>query len=409
MRAFVTVLVAVFMLIAVSLVGFFAQLIKIPYSVVFWGRLVLWVLFMLVFIYYSIRKVITDPPHKAVLVFLGRRQKKVLSEGWHFFPLYPIIFDFIEIDVTKVNKDLVGLRVKTPDLADLEFDVSITFTPGSWTENKENQAELLKIWDDKQVWSLETWNEYQAELLIIFLNSGREEGVITIITDIIQDRLRIWAFSKEEGSATWQEAIGAKDEALAILIKAILGDEIPRIPSSIPTGVLLRYFSDPRKRPLEYQKRWGKQSEAGSEWEGLEKELQKITEADRIKIKKSVEQRQEIITKVKQGNGFFVKRSLGITINRFTINKVVLIGKAAEAVEKRVVEDEERKAEETELEHLRARIKELNRESKLSKEQAVEIVQTERGKISKAVNETKISLSPEVIDLGKKLLKLLGK
>lgn len=387
MRTVATILMLMFIMLIVFTIRFFAEMIKIPVRISFWGSSIIGFVLILMFIYFAVRNIPAEPPHKGVLVFLGRRLNKVLYEGWHFLPLYPIVFDIVMVKVVKINQDLPEQIVKTPDFADLRFNISITWTPGSWIAS----------------------NEEQANLLIAFLNSGGEEGVKNILKDIIQDRLRIWAFSGEEGPADWEEAVGAKDEALAILIKAILGDDIPTIPSSIPTNVLLRYFSTPKKKPLAYQKRWGKQSKAGSEWEGLENELGELSSEEYSELEKAVKERQGIITKVKQGNGVFVKRSLGFTTNRFTINEVALRGRVAEAVESRVVEKHQREAERTETRHVRQRAKELCKEELFSPEQAVEIVQTERGKITKSVDEKKITVSTETRGLLEKLIQVISK
>ena len=101
-------------------------------------------------------------------------------------------------------------------------------------------------------------------------------------------------------------------------------------------------------------------------------------------------------------------KKLGITIHLLTINNVALTGSVAEAVQQRVKEIEEREAETTELDHVLKRVGKLNKEGKLPKELAVEMVQTERGKVSKTVNETKLSVSPEIISLLKKFMKLLA-
>jgi len=340
------------------------------------------------FIKYAIREIPADPPHKAVLLFLGEKTKKILDEGWRLFPFYQILFDAIAIDISKNNEDLPPQEVKTPDLADLSFEVSITWSAGGrWEEGKEKQIELL--------------NNY--------IMSEKEPGVKKIYKDIIQSRLRAWVFAEDEGPATWQEAIGCKDEVIATLVKAILGDNIPAIPSDIPTNVLLRYFSVPRKGPLEYQKqKWGKQTKQGSNWEGIEAQLKEIEGGELEVLKKAIKERQNIIRTLREGNGSLVHKKLGIIIHLITINNVALVGPVAEAVQKRVKEKEEKEAEITELDHVLERVKKLSKDGKLPKELAVEMTQTERGKITKAVNETKISFSPELITLFKKLMKLLS-
>jgi hypothetical protein len=341
------------------------------------------------FVQDSIREIPADPPHKAILLFLGRRTNKVLDEGWRLLPFYGTIFDAMKVNVTKYNQNLPKQTVKASDLADLEIDINITWSAGSWMASKTEQAMLLNN----------------------FINSGERSGVEKIIADIIQNRLRIWAFSKEEGPASWQEAIGAKDDAIAALVKAVLGDDIPSISSDIPTSVLLRYFSSPRKPPLEYQKEeWGRKDEQSDIWQKLEERLASLNSADRLALEDSVKKRQEIISSIKRGNGSFVHNKLGITINLLTIKEVALMGEVAKAVEGRVREKEEREAETTELKHISDRIRQLKKDfPRASWDQVVEMIQTERGKVVKNIHEVKGSGSKEIINLVNGIAKLFVK
>lgn len=125
---------------------------------------------LLLFFYNGIVKIQADPPHKGIILFLGKRQEEILNEGWRFIPLSPIIFDFIPIKVVKINQDLLPQIIRTPDKAALSIQISATWTPC-----------------------------YNPPLLINFLNSGGEEGVKNILEDIIQDRIRSWALSSYEG------------------------------------------------------------------------------------------------------------------------------------------------------------------------------------------------------------------
>lgn len=404
LRMFVTIATILLALVFSLAVGFAAKglcqyvFTKIKLSSGFFSD-VSWLVGLILFLFLAyklirpfledaIREIPADPPHKAVLLFLGKRTRKILDEGWRLLPFYQIIFDVIAIDVTKNNEDLPPQIVKTPDLADLSFEVSITWSAGGrWGEGKERQIELL--------------NNY--------IMSEKEPGVKKIYKDIIQSRLRVWVFAKDEGPATWQEAIGCKDEIISTLVKAILGDNIPAIPSDIPTDVLLRYFNVPPRPPLEYQKQeWGKQTDQGSKWEGIEAQLKELGDAKLEALKVAIKERQKIIRTLREGNGFLVHEKLGITIHLLTINNVALVGPVAEAVQKRAKEEEERKAEIVELDHVLERVNMLSKEGKLPKELAVEMTQTERGKITKTVNETKISFSPELITLFKKLVKVLN-
>jgi hypothetical protein len=329
----------------------------------------------ILFIVFGIRVVQADPPHKAILIFLGRRLKKVLNEGWQWLPLAPVIFDAIHIKVVKVNQDLPEQIVRTPDYAALAVSVSITWTPGR---------------PDVRLDGEKTTEKEKAEALIEFLNSGEESGVKDIITDVIKDRLRAWAYSWEEGPADWKEAIAARDDAVAVLLKAILGDDLPPIHSDIPTPVLLKYFHKPRLRPLKLEaERWGEN------WQRLEEELNRLSLDERVKLERAVEERRSIIQKIRQGNGFFYKRALGITINRFTINEILLKGKTADAVEARAKEIYEQEADAIELGNVLRRTQELMQQLKISPEQALEVVQTERKKVTKSIHESKLNISPE--------------
>lgn len=329
----------------------------------------------------AIREIPADPPHRAILLVLQKRTNRILGEGWRFFPFYDTLFGAILINVAKHNEDLSGQIVRTPDKARLSIKISITWSAGSW-----------KAWETKP--------EREAELLNNFINSGGEEGVKKIYKDIIEDRLRTWAFSAEEGPVSWEEAMRAKDDAIAILIKAILGDDIPSIPSEIPTNVLLRYFNSPRKSPLEYQKKlWGRKTENGSEWEQLEEHLGRLSADALESLKKTIRGRQKTIATLKRGNGLFIHKKLGITINLITIDDVALVGDLAEAADLQVKEQAERAAEIIELEHFTNRLKALRKEQpEISLAQAVEVVQTERGKIVKTVGETKFSGSTEFLN-----------
>jgi len=249
---FITILSVLLILIASIFAGelceYVFRVVETPNWICFWLGLLIEILLFLYLTYRffkdAIREIPADPPHKGMLLFLAKRQDKVLDEGWRLLPFYQIIFDAIAINVTKNNEDLPPQIVKTPDLADLSFEISITWSAGGcWGKEETEQVELL--------------NNY--------IKSNKKPGVEKIYKDIIQNRLRIWAFSKQEGPSNWQEAIGSRDDAIATLVKAILGDDIPPISSDIPTNILLRYFSIPRKGPLEYQKQeWGKQTEQGS-------------------------------------------------------------------------------------------------------------------------------------------------
>lgn len=318
-----------------------------------------------IFLLQGLRRIPAEPPHVAILTVFGQRKPSIKKEGWRFFPIYPWWHGFVLVNVTKVNQDLPEQKIRTPDLAELNVPVSVTWIP----------------------------NKKEGEQLIDFLNSGGEKGVRTILEDVIHERLREWAISFDEGPADWQDAMGSREEAAAVLLKAILGDELKQIPSDIPTPILLRYFARPTKYPTNDRdkQRWGEK------WDKLEAELLRDLAEHRLtkeQLETLVGERRRQVQTVRQGNGEFNKIGLGIFLLRLNVGEIKPLGKLAEAAELKAKEKREREAEILELDHVAERVQALN-ELGFSNEQALEIIQTERGKVRKEIKESKWNISQE--------------
>lgn len=326
------------------------------------------------YILWGFRKIPAQPPHVALITIFGKRQKKLKEEGWRFFHLYPYWYGYIKINVTKVNQDLPKQTVRTPDLAELEIPISVTWTPA---------------WKIKEVVAEHETERKSPEYLIEYLNSGGEAGVRTILEDIIRERLREWSISSEEGPQDFKTAMGAREEAVAVLLKAILGEELERIPSEIPTSVLLKYF--PHKDESRF---------AGQEMQSWQKKWKRIydgySDERKIEIERAVERRRREIKMARQGNGWFKKSQLGIILNRLNVGEIKPTegSRLSKAMELEVAEDRERIGETLELKHVHGRISELKTLG-FSNEQALEIIQTERGKVKKDISESKWNISQE--------------
>lgn len=322
----------------------------------------------------GLRRIPAEPPQVALATFLGGRIQIVKKEGWRFFFIYPYLFGYIPIEVTKVNmtpeKDLDVQRVRTPDLAEIDIPISVT-----WTPDKES-----------------------AKALIEFVNSGKEAGVKTILEGIIKEKLRQWALSTEEGPSNFREAIGAQEEVVAVLLKAIVGDKLSPIESgNVSTTALLKYFSKPQKQPNMIEK-----GVYGDNWEEIDDYLKNLEPEDRQKLEGQVNDRANAIRGIRQGNGKIGHPSLGIVINRLNIGEIKLFGKVAEAAELKVKEEQEREAEKVEMEHIQSRVK-IFVDTGFSPEKALEIVQTERGKVVKTISEKQLNISPETREMIKEV------
>lgn len=75
---------------------------------------------------------------------------------------------------------------------------------------------------------------------------------------------------------------------------------------------------------------------------------------------------------------------LGISISRLTIGRIKELGELAKAAERKAVEEQERAGEETEIEFVRSKIKDLMADG-LTAQEAIDLIQVERGKISVSV------------------------
>lgn len=351
------------------------------------------------------RKIPANPPHRAVVTRLGRRTNKVKKEGWRFFLFYPYWNGYILVNVTKVNYDLPPQSVRTPDVAELEIPISLTWTPL-----------------DKEVDSCDT--ETRVNGLINYLNAGGEKGVKEILDDIVRERLREWAISKVEGPKTWEQALGAREEAIDVLMKSIARGVVDSIESNIPTGLLLRFFNfsakefthkgmtpfeeDPKVSPCADEEEDNGEKEDLKDWQRLKELYLRLSDQQRAELKERVVKRKEQIARLRQGNGGIELPQLGIRLDRLNIDEIKPKGKLAESAEKMVMEKRETKGDQIRINNVKKRIRELT-QLDFSPEQALEIVQTERGKVTKDISEGKLNLSVETRKMIEKLLSDLFK
>ncbi len=315
------------------------------------------------FILQGLRRIHAEPPHAGIRTIGGERDatKPVVKEGWRFFPIYPYWHGVIVFNVEKVDFDMPEQRVRTPDMAELSVPVSITWTPDTDS----------------------------AEALINFQNSGEHDGVNGLLTNVVKERLRIWAISGDEGPQTWKEGMQAGEEASTIILKALLGDILEKIPSDVPTHALMKFLAEHRKKPTT--------SEAktfGPNWEILKAKWDNLPPEKQNEIKAAIAKRRAEIKTASEGNGKFKLLQFGIKINKLNIGEIKVLGEVARVAELVAKEAREQEAEVVELKHIAKRIRAL-KALKMSNEQAIEIIQTERAKVIKNISEHKLNISEE--------------
>ena len=330
-----------------------------------------------------------DPPQKGVLTIFGERKSVVMDEGWTFLPLNPIVFGYIGVEVTRVTEKF-AVKVTTPDLADSDVPIEITYLP------------LNKFPD-------------VTDGLIRFLNNIGRVGVSSQLTGKIDERVREWGMADEEGPQTWEELKKSRLEAVSVLTKTIGFNHVAEIPSyaqKVPTVIWMRYFTEPRpeKAAFESEKEWiGKDGK----WQRVEDVIRAFsgdsTERERMKkeLKEAVTKRRNEVRALRAGSGKIFLDDLGVVIERLNVGEIKALGEVARAAEKKAKEIQEMRGDELELKNVRERIAELMDSENgpgYSKEQALEVVQTERGKVTKTIAETKISISSEVQEMLKEIL-----
>jgi len=236
------------------------------------------------------------PPHVGVVTIHGERKPIIKKEGWHlFWPFFPLWYSVILVNVEKKHKDLHPKDVRSEERAELDVEISITYTP-----------------DSKDVKDL---NEY--------INTGGKAGVENILDDIIEEGTI--DFAADKGWKVFYES-DVREELLISLVKKLTG------------------ISD--------------------------------------------EELKEKVEEVRRGNGVEKIPYLGIVLNRLNIGMRRIKGKLGEEAERVAVEKRQRDAEKVELKHVQVRTKEFQKVG-LTPKDALEAVQTERGKVEKKIIEYK--------------------
>lgn len=331
----------------------------------------------------GLRKIPADPPHVADVTFLGKRLNWVKGEGWKFFFLYPWVIGFIPISVKKVNQNLdqPAQKVRTPDNAESEVSVFLTWTPDSSTKPEPLEP------------------EEKRPPIINFIDYGKHEGVAGILKDIVQERIREWARASDEGPKTWEQLMESEEEATNLILKAIVGKAIESIPSSVPTAILLRFFAEPKKklpsgwtqRKIETMIKADETSVYAQRADGS----QMASPEYRLFLKDKVDERRKEIRKARGGNGVYRIPQMGIVLNRLNIGEIRVLGEVGRVAELQAKEKQERAGEREEKKHYAKLVLELRKDLKISEEQAIELIQTERGKVKKEIAEKKLTVSPE--------------
>lgn len=313
-------------------------------------------------------KIQASPPFKGQLTKWGKRiEGEVRDEGFCWLFLRGFYKDIIPVNVKRHRFELIVKRARTPDRSESEIPISITFRACQ-------------------------------EHFIQYIDSGEEEGAEEQLSGELRERVREWCMGKEEGPANWIELNQSQLEGSSILIKKIAGvslSEIPPWAQEAPSWIWFRYFSKTRpEKFLENEKSWAK-----NEWEKIRNIIKKFNTASgetEERLKEAVEKRKKEIEAIRAGDGKVIIKNLGIVLELLNVGEINVLGTVAEEAENEAKEEQQRKGEALEIKYVLQRIKQFMKPPfNYSPEQALEIVQTERGKVVKNIQENKFNISPE--------------
>ena len=181
-----------------------------------------------------------------------------------------------------------------------------------------------------------TWKP-DKENLIQYLDSGGKKNIMDILEDVVAEAVRELATNPNKEPKTWEQAVAMKRIFSAEIVSVILG----RNPSSISAAEI-----------------------------------------------------DEIATNLRRGNGNQKIESLGIILDRVNITEVKPKNpKLADAADESAIEKRQKVAEKIEIQTVKELAAELVAELKIDPKTALEIVQTERKKVTKNIQENKYDIA----------------
>ncbi len=147
--------------------------------------------------------------------------------------------------------------------------------------------------------------------------AGMQRNLMTRAEPCVKDYFQ----SREYGPQTHQEAEAVCAKVLPSVLKTLIGNkQLPKIPSVIPTSVLLDYFNEPRQKPTPAEaNRWGEN------WENMVL-LLPTNPADLTKLKTALEERKEAIASLSNGTAHFIDQATGTAFEAFAFDSITILG-----------------------------------------------------------------------------------
>ena len=268
----------------------------------FFGAMAFLVLFMAC-IGATVKRVPAQPFTYWVLSILGRPKQAALSPGFWFLPGPSLLFGWLAAS----GKD-VSLPILDPD-------------------NPEKKELVIETPKDKVGVRFPVTVMYSfdpSNPLPYVMRLEGKENVETHLSRIAIQALRTWVRSRNYGPQRYEDAMAAGIVALNVIFKALVGNNLKRIPSDIPTEILLNYFSSPKQPPSEQE-----EIAYGKNWGILEQRIKNLGDDGRAKLESAVKERLAILVQIQRGEASFPVKSLGIVIKAITLGDIEPVGEVA--------------------------------------------------------------------------------
>jgi hypothetical protein len=249
-----------------------------------WFGAGIFILLLEEFLRRSIYDVPADPPTKAIPMVWGKfidpvpKESTLLNAGWYFIPLKgsPLL------DIREITGEEIAIRFTTKEVV-----------PGDRSEVAAPVSVYVAV--DPQ-------NPVQ-----VFIIGGLEE-VAKRIEEQVDQLLRKWIVSSTEGPQTMNQAREMNEETINRVLEGLLAYDVKRIHPEIPTEVVVGYFKG--RLPTTPQEQQWKET------------FEKLTEGEKEELRKSAEERFDLIKKMRDGNQSYPLHSMGVVVRRMVVGNM---------------------------------------------------------------------------------------
>lgn len=315
------------------------------------------------------------PPHVALVKLFGNYTGGVKNPGDRFFAFRGLVYSFDTIKVDRRNLDLETEEI-TPDNATSEVIYSIT-----WQPIRSNGESLVK-----------------------FIASGLDSGVEDILTDMADRCVREWITQGTEGPDTWIDLRKSGSEGVAVILRRLNGLNVFGNDKAVQNAILQTripastFFKAMRNiSPNEHEKRV-----YGNDWVGITSVLQQNP-----LVRRGVMEFVEHVDRAMTGKIAVEIEDLGIQVTRIIITSIKPLGELAKKAELKATEQEERKGEKVEADHVKDLIQGYV-DMGFSLQEARDLAQTERRKVVKDIKTHQVELPKPVLDALQNIAGMFG-